>query len=178
MLVDGPNVNDFTTNYADLKTWLDDEKYMNVIHLNVARTKTRFDLMFFYMKTSHTVDVCMYKKNESNAIVLAAHPVLFIPSEAQCIKSTQTMNAFETGLGAALVKGRLTSDCTPEAACDNIASYGEQKRGGTCGPKGADSGSSAWTTLHDCIHIAKTKGLTPRTADFRYVQKLDNECYY
>jgi len=96
--VDGP-VNDFTTNYANAKSGLDDEKYMEV-----ASAKSRVDLMFFYMKTCHIVDVCTYRKDEQNDKTVAEHPVLFMASEAQCSKATQAKDEFEKGAGAALLQ--------------------------------------------------------------------------
>jgi hypothetical protein len=113
--VDGP-VNDFTTNYANAKSGLDDEKYMEV-----ASAKSRVDLMFFYMKTCHIVDVCTYRKvyNEQNNKTVAEHPVLFMASEAQCSKATQAKDEFETGAGAALLQERdleCASPTTPTPA--------------------------------------------------------------
>ena len=110
--VDGP-VSDFTTNYANAKTGLDDEKYMEV-----ASSKSRLDLMLLYMKTCHTVDVCMYKEDEQNAKTVAENPVLFMPSEAQCSKVTQVKAEFETGAGAALLQER-DRECA--AVCPALA---------------------------------------------------------
>jgi hypothetical protein len=118
--VDGP-VNDFTTNYANAKNGLDDEKYMKV-----ASAKSRVDLMLFYMRTCHIVDVCTYKEDKQNNKTVAEHPVLFMPSEAHCSKATQAKAEFEMGPGATLLQERdpecaaampeplLTAGVTPE----------------------------------------------------------------
>jgi hypothetical protein len=105
--VDGP-VNDFTTNYANAKNGLDDEKYMKV-----ASAKSRVDLMLFYMKTCHIVDICTYREDKQNNKTVAEHPVLFMPSEAQCSKATQAKAEFETGPGATLLQERDPECATP-----------------------------------------------------------------
>jgi hypothetical protein len=64
------------------------------------------------------------------------------------------------------------------AACEGIGSYGEHRPGETVGAHGPNSGSSAWTTLYDCIQQAKINGVVPGNSDFRYVQNAGNLCYF
>ena len=106
--VDGP-VTKWTSVYANAAedVALQDKDYMMV-----ASSKARLDGMFFYIKTSHTVDVCAYRNDTDNGNTVMANPTLFMPlTKAVCEKSKAAKQDFEAGVGRVLLDQMQCSEC-------------------------------------------------------------------
>ena len=109
VFVDGP-VTKWTSAYANAAG---DVGLQDTDYLMVASAKARFDGMMFYIKISHTVETCAYKKNAENDKTVVADPALFMPlTEAMCDKSKAAKLDFERGAGRALiVEGAAIPEC-------------------------------------------------------------------
>jgi hypothetical protein len=109
VFVDGP-VTKWTSAYANAAG---DVGLQDTDYLKVASAKARFDGMMFYIKISHTVEICVYKENAENGDTVVADPTLFMPvNEATCDKSKAAKLDFETGAGRALiVEGAASPEC-------------------------------------------------------------------
>ena len=104
--VDGP-VTKWSSAYANAAG---DVGLQDTGYLKVASAKARFDGLFFYIKISHTVDVCAYKNDVENINTVEVDPTLFMPlTEAMCDKSKAAKHDFETGAGQALLAGAAAS---------------------------------------------------------------------
>ena len=77
--------------------------------LEVANAKARFESMHYYLKTSHSVEVCAYKGDPQNAAVVAAQPVLFMLDEKQCAKAVAAQADFRVNVGKQLLAEATTS---------------------------------------------------------------------
>jgi hypothetical protein len=69
----------------------------------VAAAKANFDGLFFYLKTSHTIEICDFTADEANKAAVKANPVLFNLPESQCAKAISAVDDFETGAGKDLL---------------------------------------------------------------------------
>jgi hypothetical protein len=106
--VDGP-VTKWTSVYANAA---EDVALQDKDYLKVASSKARLDGMFFYIKTSHTVDVCAYRNDTDNGNTVMANPTLFMPlTKAVCEKSKAAKQDFETGVGKVLLDQMQCSEC-------------------------------------------------------------------
>jgi hypothetical protein len=69
----------------------------------VAAAKANFDYLFFYLKTSHTIEICCFTAEDANKEAVKANPVLFNLPESQCAKAISAVDDFETGAGKDLL---------------------------------------------------------------------------
>jgi hypothetical protein len=71
--------------------------------LQVAAAKANFDGLFFYMKTSHAIEICGFAADEENQEAVKASPVLFNLPESQCANAISAVADFEGGAGKELL---------------------------------------------------------------------------
>jgi hypothetical protein len=153
--VPGP-VTDWTTAYANAA---EDIAMQDEDYLKVASAKAQFDLMFYYVKTSHTAEVCAYKGDEQNAAVVKTHSVLFMPDEKQCAKVLAAKEAIEAGPAKELLEQAATSaECakptTTEPTTSPTDCAGEYSEWGECSRK-CDGGTR---TRKFTVNVAAANG--------------------
>ena len=69
----------------------------------VAAAKANFDGLFFYLKTSHAIEICDFTAEDANKEAVKANPVLFSLPESKCAKAISAVADFEDGAGKDLL---------------------------------------------------------------------------
>lgn len=118
--VDGP-VTQWSTAYANADA---DQSLADDDFLKVAAAKANFDGLFFYLKTSHTIEICDFTADEANKAAVKANPVLFNLPESQCAKAISAADDFETGAGI-----KLLSECKTTPTKTTTTTTTEPQRG-------------------------------------------------